>query len=273
LQLANQSSTLNPVTRTIPVPELDALGDFAVAAAKNARRLLTDAELLTSRGRWAGAYSDAILAFEEAGKAWLCAIAMIMPDESRDEFPFGDLDWDHTWKLGAAHGMAFMLAFIRGGEDAPESIVQDAGVLQALAREHNEAKQRGIYADLRDGVVWDPASITREEAKTMVAAVRDLLDYSGLLADPEFITWLANMPEDVKPERDAFWDKLRKGWEQDSYAGMARALQGYMEELGAIEGLREMWADDVRRVAMTAVPGPRRSQPRRPPSRASRRRR
>ena len=59
------------MTKAVLVPGLDVLGDFAIAAANNSRRLLEDAELLASRGRWPGAYSYAILAFEEAGKAWL----------------------------------------------------------------------------------------------------------------------------------------------------------------------------------------------------------
>jgi AbiV family abortive infection protein len=259
------------MSKAVQVPELDALGDFAIAAAKNSRRLLEDAELLASRGRWPGAYSYAILAFEEAGKAWLCIIAMLMPDNSRAEFPFGDLDWDHTWKLGAAHGMVFMLAFLRGGDNAPESILQDGHVLDALARQHNQAKQRGIYADIRDGEVWDPANITRKEAKAMVAAVRDLLDCSGPLADPEFITWLASIPEDVKPERDAFWGKLLSGWELGGYDGMAAAFQGFINEIGSMEDLRQVFQEDARRLATGSQAQPKRIQPRRPPSRKRRR--
>jgi AbiV family abortive infection protein len=259
------------MARTIPVPELDALGGLAIAAAQNSRRLLGDAELLASRGRWPGAYSSAILAFEEAGKSWLCVIAMLLPDDSRIEFPFGDLDWDHTWKLGAAHGMAFRLACIRGGDSAPDSIFQDARVLEALAREHNQAKQRGMYADLRDGAVWDPARITREEAKRMVAAVRDLLDYGGPLADPEFIIWLANMPEEVKPERDRFLERIRDGWEQGSYEGMAAAFQGFISEIGSMEELREFLQEDVRRLAISNQARPARTQPRRPAPRKRRR--
>ena len=66
----------------MPVPDLDALGDFALAAVRNARRLLDDdADLLLRRGRWPSAYSLAVLAFEEAGKAWMCIIAMMVPDD------------------------------------------------------------------------------------------------------------------------------------------------------------------------------------------------
>ena len=57
------------------VLDVDALGDLAVTAAANGRRLLDDAEILLKRGRWPTAYSLAVLAFEEAGKSWLCIIA------------------------------------------------------------------------------------------------------------------------------------------------------------------------------------------------------
>ena len=209
----------------MPVPDLDVLEEFAITAAKNSRRLMDDAELLASRGHWATAYSVAILAFEEVGKAWLSIVAMMVPEDSRAGLPFGDLVSGHIEKLQAAHGMAFMLAFLRGGDEAPESIMQDGDVLEALARDHNLYKQRGIYADIRDGVIWDPARISREQTRSMVGAIRDILDYGGVLADPEFIAWLAAMPEDVKPERDAFWVRIMSGWEQAGYDGMAGAFQ------------------------------------------------
>jgi hypothetical protein len=107
----------------LPVPNLDALGELANEAAANARRLLTDADILIRRRRWPTAYSLAVLAFEEAGKAWLCVNAMFMPDEVRPDFPFGEFLGGHLWKLTAARGMADMLAFIRGGPEAPARIV------------------------------------------------------------------------------------------------------------------------------------------------------
>lgn len=259
------------MSKAMPVPDLDALGDFAITAGKNSRRLLLDAELLASRGRWPTAYSVAVLAFEEAGKAWLSIVAMMVPDDSRADFPFGEVVNGHIEKLQAAHGMAFMLAFLRGGEEAPATILQDGEVLEALAREHNRHKQRGIYADIVDGVIWDPARITREQARNMVAAIRDILDYGGVLTDPEFIAWLAAMPEDVKPERDAFWSRVISGWELGGYDGMASAFQEFIEEIGSVDEMRQMFGEDARRLAISGPPGPLRAQPRRPPTRRRRR--
>ena len=104
------------MSKTRPVPDLGALGDFAVIAASNARRLLDDADLLLRRGRYPTAYSVAVLAFEEAGKAWACITAMGMPGDVRPEWPFGELIATHVDKLMSAHAMAHLLAFVRGGE-------------------------------------------------------------------------------------------------------------------------------------------------------------
>jgi hypothetical protein len=196
---------------------------------------------------------------------------MMVPDGSRDDFPFGELIGGHTWKLQAAHGMALMLAFLRGGDGAPDRAVPATGVLEVLARKHNKAKQRGLYTDIDGDGIWDPARITREQAKGMTAAVRAILDTGGFLADPEFITWLAAMPEDVKPEVDAFWTKLLQGWEAGGYDGMADAIQEAMTEAGAIDGMGEMLREQDARLAISGAPKPPRTQPRRPPPRSRRR--
>jgi hypothetical protein len=85
------------------------------------------------------------------------------------------------------------------------------------------------------------------------------------------ITWLAAMPEDVKPERDAFWGKLLSGWELDGYDGMAAAFQGFINEIGSMEELRQVFQEDARRLATGSQARPKRTQPRRPPSRKRRR--
>lgn len=107
--------------KTTPVPHLDVLGELAIKAARNARRLLDDAELLLRRGRWPTAYSVAVLAFEEAGKAWLCVIAMMVPDDTRQDYPFAGMIGAHLDKLMAAHAMAHMHAFIKGGTALPRA--------------------------------------------------------------------------------------------------------------------------------------------------------
>lgn len=200
-----------------------------------------------TRGRWPTAYSLAVLALEEAGKGWLCVIAILMPDEARPEFPFGDLDWDHKWKLGTAHGIADMLAFIKGGEGAPANVIQAADELEELARTEHDAKKRGFYADYRDGVIWRPSQITERQARRMVADVRDVLYHGGPLLDPEFLSWIANLPEDVRPMRDEFWDHVTEAFREGGYRAMSLVFQA---ELSKLEGLAEMLEEDAHRIAL-----------------------
>ena len=122
------------VDKTTPVPDLDALGDFAMAAARNARRLLDDAELLLRRGRSPSAYSLAVLAFEEAGKAWMSVVAMMVPGDVRPEWPYGDLTNKHVDKLMAAHVMAHMLVSASSGQDMITSLADIGENLEELAR-------------------------------------------------------------------------------------------------------------------------------------------
>ncbi len=102
----------------------------------------------------------------------MCVVAMMVPDDVRPEWPYGDLITRHVDKLLAAHVMAHMLASASSGQDVIASLVDIGDSLEELAREHNQAKQRGLYADLIDGTVWDPASITKDEARRTLVIVR-----------------------------------------------------------------------------------------------------
>src|SRR5258706_1392561 len=86
-----------------PVP---VLARGAVAAARNARGLVQDAELLSGAGRLARAYSLAGLAVEEVGKAGSLADLTAMPENLRARAPVGRmLEW-HQMKLVSGHRIA-----------------------------------------------------------------------------------------------------------------------------------------------------------------------
>jgi hypothetical protein len=105
----------------------------------------------------------------------------------------------------------------------------------------------------------------------MIVTVRGLLDHGGYLADPEFIAWLGQRPEEMRLHLDAFWSRFISGWQLGGPEGMATAVEGYMNEIGATEGLREiMQEDDARRLAVSRTKD-KRTQPRRPPHRSRRR--
>ncbi len=248
--------------KTTPVPDLGTLGAFAIAAAGNARRLLGDAELLLKRGKAPSAYSLAVIAFEEAGKAWMCVTTMIVPDEIRPEWPYGDLIATHVDKLMAAHGMAHMLASASRGRDVITSLAEIGEDLERLARDHNLAKQRGLYADLVDGAVVEPASVTMDEARRLVGTVRNLLGHGAILFDREFITWLASQDPDVLEAKQMFWGAFAAGVQDSTAEGMFASLRNLYDETGATEGFPQM----IREQAGIAGPGnPKRVQPRRRP--------
>jgi hypothetical protein len=78
------------------------------------------------------AHSLAVLAFEEAGKAWMCVIAMMVPDDVRPEWPYGDLMNKHVDKLMAAHVMAHVLVFASSGQDMVTSLADIGENLEEL---------------------------------------------------------------------------------------------------------------------------------------------
>ena len=71
-----------------------ALARGSAAAARNARGLVGDAELLSGAGRSARAYSLAGLAVEEVGKAGSLAALAAVPASVRAQAPVGRmLEW------------------------------------------------------------------------------------------------------------------------------------------------------------------------------------
>jgi AbiV family abortive infection protein len=260
------------LTVTTAAPSLQELGDFALAAERNASRLLADAELLLRHERWPSAYSLAVLAFEEVGKSWLCVIPMMVPDDIRPEWPFRQLTASHSDKLMAALLMGRMLrAFIRG-EDMIASMMEVAETVEILAREQNKAKQRGLYTDLSDGVICEPQSIRQSEAAHMVRNVRRLRDYGAFLTDPGFIAALMAAPaaDYLQEARQLGWDALVAGAKEGTAEGMAVAMRGLFEETGEAEDLPAALREFEQEALARRIPAPRRTQPRRLP-RASRR--
>ena len=170
----------------------------------------------------------------------MCVVAMMVPDDIRPEWPFGGLMAKHVDKLMAAHAMAHMLASASSGRDMITSLAEVSENLEELAREHDKAKQRGFYADLLDGAVWEPASVKLDEARHMVGTVGSLLDHGGALADPEFIAWLASTDPDALGAKDALWGAFFSGFQQGGPEGMFAALRSLMDETGATEGLPRM---------------------------------
>ncbi len=182
-----------------------ALACGAAAAARNARGLVEDAELLSGAGRLARAYSLAGLAVEEVGKADSLADLAAMPANLRARAPVGRLlEW-HQMKLIMGQLTA---AVPFGPPDKSPSmparfvtmpLSEVTGMLaeaQAFAEDVDRLKQRGLYVDVdRSGQIREPCEVTAAEVREQLdrawraaRAVDALLDPSApplWLASPD----------------------------------------------------------------------------------------
>jgi AbiV family abortive infection protein len=151
----------------------------SVAAATNAVGLIEDAEVLFSAGRQARAYSLAVLAVEELGKAGSLTALAAMPDNLRAQAPLGRmLEW-HQLKL--VKGTLLAVAQVAPPEACATlsamPISEMAEILdraQALAGNEDMVRLRGLYVDVgQNGEVQQPSEVT-------AAQVREQLDLARL---------------------------------------------------------------------------------------------
>jgi AbiV family abortive infection protein len=175
---------------------------YAAAIAANARDLLADAELLLRAGRWARAYSLAVLASEEWAKAYAVLTLSFMPPEVRARVPMKDFLEGHHLKNMGAH----LLRLVGGAEPGvAERLAGTAGLADALraaddqASNANAAKQRGLYADLlAGGVLSLPSAISEEKATTAVGQARETGAAAALLHDPDALAAFADLSPDAE---------------------------------------------------------------------------
>jgi AbiV family abortive infection protein len=175
-----------------------ALARGSAAAARNARGLVEDAELLSGAGRLARAYSLAGLAVEEVGKAGSLAALAAMPENVRARAPVGRmLEW-HQMKLVAGQlvaavpfsgpGLATRFVTMPAGEVA--EILDDA---QAFAQNADRLKQRGLYVDMdRAGHIREPSEVTAAEVREQLDRAQRAASAANALLDPSALLWLAN---------------------------------------------------------------------------------
>jgi AbiV family abortive infection protein len=185
-----------------------ALAHGAVAAVRNARGLVQDAELLCGAGRLGRAYSLAGLAVEEVGKASNLAMLAAMPENLRAQAPLGRmLEW-HQMKLVVGQlpaavpfsppGKATRFATIPLSEVA--EILDSA---QAFAEDIDRLKQRGLYVDMdRSGQIREPSEVTAAEVRHQLSRARETVLAVNALPDPDAPLGLADPgPDEVELAR------------------------------------------------------------------------
>jgi len=175
-----------------------ALARGSAAAARNARGLVEDAELLSGAGRLARAYSLAGLAVEEVGKAGSLAALAAMPQNVRARAPVGRmLEW-HQMKLVAGQlvaavpfsGPGLATRFVTMPVSEVAEILDDA---QAFAQNADRLKQRGLYVDMdRSGHIREPSEVTAAEVREQLDRAQRAASAANALLDPSALLWLAN---------------------------------------------------------------------------------
>src|SRR5258707_5432234 len=150
----------------------------AAATAENALDLVEDAQLLTDAGRHARAYSLAVLAVEEFGKAISMVALAAMPANVRAQAPVGRmLEW-HQLKLVGGTLMA-VPGFGPPGAAAKlaampiTQLEQILDTTDAFADDADRLKLRGLYVDMdRGGRIPRPPEITPAEGSDELTPAR-----------------------------------------------------------------------------------------------------
>ena len=186
--------------RAVKAARRSELSTCAVAAARNGRGLLHDAEVLARSGCTPRAYSLAALAVEECGKAACLTALAVLPRKLRAQAPVGRLlEW-HQLKLVGGLLIAAVTLDLPGV--APKLAAMPAsqakeilGSLNVPAEEADRLRRRGLYVDMdRSGRAREPSEITEAEVTSQLARARQAVDSADLLHSPEVQARIANPP-------------------------------------------------------------------------------
>ena len=179
------------------------LSACAVASARNAQQLLYDAEALAGSGSRGRAYSLAVLAVEESGKAAGLTALAVLPNETRTHAAAGRLlCWHQLKQVGGlliaavtfeAPGVAAKLAAMPATQ-----VTQILRSLSVSAEEADRLKQRGLYVDMGpSGRIREPSEITEAEVTTQYVRARQATASAGMLLDPEVQARIARPPAEA----------------------------------------------------------------------------
>jgi AbiV family abortive infection protein len=189
--------------RAIKAASRSELTACAIAAARNSQGLLDDAEMLAGSGSTPRAYSLAVLAVEESGKAiWLAALA-VLPQKVKARAAVGRMLQWHQLKQAAgllvaavtieAPGTAAKLAAMPATQ-----LTQVMSSLSVPAEEADRLKRRGLYVDMDpSGRIREPSEITEAEVNSQLARARPAAASAGLLLGPDAEARIANPPAEA----------------------------------------------------------------------------
>jgi len=177
---------------------------YAAAAADNAVGLFDDAELLSGAGRRARAYSLAVLAVEEFGKATSLVALAALPENLRTQAPVGRmLEWHQLKLVGglliAAVGFSERdRAAARLAAMPATQMEQILDEMDAFAEGADRLKRRGLYMDVDlEGQIRRPSEITEAEVSRQLAQARQVASTARQLREPATQAWLIHPPAEL----------------------------------------------------------------------------
>jgi len=226
----------------------------AVAAARNAQDLLFDAEALAGTGSRGRAFSLAVLAVEESGKAAGLTALAGLPNEMRTHAAAGRLlQWHQLKQVGGlliaavtygSPGAAAKLAAMNAAE-----LAQTFSDLQAPADEADRLKRRGLYADMdKDGRIRGPSDITEADVtRQLDRASHAVASTSGLL-DPAVQARATDPPAEAAELARALVSALTEARAARTPKGAAKVM------LTAVGKLRDKMADYDPNALLTCAP-------------------
>jgi len=189
--------------RAIKAASRAELTAFAIAAARNAQGLLHDAETLAGLSSTGRAYSLAVLAVEESGKAVLLGALTLLPKRVRTRSAVGRvLQWHQLKQVGGLLIAAVTLEEPgTAAKLAAMPAAQATQILSGLSVPADEAdllKRRGLYVDMDpSGRLREPAEITEGEVIRQLARARQAAGSAGVLLRPEAEDRMANPPAEM----------------------------------------------------------------------------
>jgi AbiV family abortive infection protein len=174
----------------------------AIAAARNARAVLCDAELLAGAGRTARAYSLSALAVEECGKAASLTALAMMPKRLRTHAPVGRmLQWHQLKQVGG-----LLLAVVPFDAIGPALTAMPAAEMKEIicnlaapAEEAERLKRRGFYVDMdRVSRTREPSEITGAELASQLTRAPLAVASASVLLNADAQAWILNPPREAR---------------------------------------------------------------------------
>jgi len=216
--------TSSPTLSCVSSPSLEpeVVAEYGRFALQNARDLVSDSEILIEHERWPRACSLAVLAAEEAAKAWMCGLMPVLPPDDAASFfawPFAEINRAHGLKLGTAGLVTHMLGNLLAGVGPQGGIAPRWEDVEASSREDNERKQRGFYVGYRDGQILRPSELSEQDARRAVARARTLANIAE-----HFLDWTSHLPEELKAAREEIWARMVGAFERGGYEEMAELV-------------------------------------------------